>query len=183
MQKTVILVDDQGNTIGTADILEAHTGSGKLHKAFSIFIFHESEPTILIQRRAQGKMLWPGIWANTCCSHPQQDETALQAGTRRLQEEMGFTCPLSEYDSFVYRAEDPSGRGVEHEHDTILVGKMGDGTIINANPEEVMEWKWMDIDELMSDMLKNPDTYAPWFHIAMKRFMSDSDRLLTTLWA
>ena len=103
----VILTDMHGNPAGTADVLAAHKGRGMLHKAFSIYIFDEGREKILIQRRSEKKMLWAGIWANSCCSHPRKEESPVAAGERRLSEELGFTCALRESGSFVYRAEDP----------------------------------------------------------------------------
>jgi isopentenyl-diphosphate delta-isomerase len=160
--ETVILTDEAGRPLGLADRLEAHTGRGQLHRAFSVYVFAPGRQDILIQRRSAGKLLWPLIWANTCCSHPRQGETALQAGTRRCQEEMGFACPLTEGPAFVYRAEDPGGRGVEHEHVTLLVGEARPDVV--ANPAEVAEWRWVCVAELRQEMAHAPDQFAPWFH-------------------
>lgn len=160
---SVILVDPSGAATGFCDTLEAHTGAGKLHKAFSVYVFRKNGRELLIQKRAAGKMLWPGIWANTCCSHPREGEPSVAAGKRRLQEEMGCTCALEEAGTFVYRAEDPNGRGAEHEHVTILRGDVED-VAVRANPDEVSEWKWMNMDTLREDMRAHPDRYAPWFH-------------------
>ncbi|MBI3331970.1 isopentenyl-diphosphate Delta-isomerase [Candidatus Peregrinibacteria bacterium] len=166
----VILTDRQGRAVGSAEIKDAHTGSGKLHKAFSIYVFRKNKREILIQRRSTAKMLWPGIWANTCCSHPRKDESPLAAGTRRLTEELGFTTDLHEGGTFVYRAEDGK-RGVEHEHVTILIGNTDDA-VAEANPDEVVEWKWIDLPSLQTDMKKNPDQYAPWFHLGLAQILS-----------
>lgn len=164
----VILVAEDGSPTGTAEIVAAHSGAGLLHKAFSIYVFRNRQEEILIQRRSKKKMLWPGIWANTCCSHPRNGESPVAAGTRRLQEELGFTTALRESGSFIYRAEDPHGRGVEHEHVTILLGETEHPTI-HANPEEVMEWQWISVDALRADMQRHPEQYAPWFHLGLTR--------------
>lgn len=162
MNRTVTLVDINGNPQGQCDILQAHTGEGKLHKAFSVFVFNADRSKTLLQKRAAGKMLWPGIWANTCCSHPFEGEMPIAAGSRRLVEEMGFRCDLTEAGDFVYRALDPFGKGVEHEHDTLLIGTMDENAIIKPNPDEVMEWKWMNVQELMQDFTDQPQLYTPW---------------------
>ncbi len=159
---SVLLVDAHGNPAGTADIVDAHTGQGKLHRAFSVYVFRKNGTELLLQRRAAGKRLFPGLWTNTCCSHPQEGETATQAGIRRLREELGFTCPLDESDAFIYRAEDPAGRGVEHEHDTVLVGLVSDADIV-PDPDEVSDWKWMLLDDLTEKLERSPDLFTPWF--------------------
>lgn len=166
MNRTVTLVNEQGSAIGEADILDAHTGEGKLHRAFSVFVFSPDKSMLMIQKRSKEKMLWPLIWANTCCSHPLKDETPVQAGQRRLKEELGFTCELHEGPSFVYRAQD-GARGVEHEHDTILLGTANKDIIVKPNPAEVAEWKWIARAELAQAMKNHPDDYAPWLHIGL----------------
>lgn len=166
----VILTDSQGTPTGTAEIIAAHTGVGQLHKAFSIYVFRKNRSEILIQKRSRKKMLWPGIWANTCCSHPRAGESTQEAGVRRLHEELGFTCDLSEGGTFVYRSEDPQGRGVEHEHVTILIADTEEPSV-RANPDEVMEWKWITVETLQKDMNVHPDSYAPWFHLGLTHIL------------
>ncbi len=177
-RRTVVLVDEDNRPIGTEEVVAAHTGEGKLHRAFSVYVFRNSGKEILIQKRSTGKMLWPGIWANTCCSHPLEGEGAVDAGKRRLQEELGFTCDLNPVGSFIYRAVDPRQRGVEHEHVTILLGALDllgvdlsgvDVPIdVRANPEEVAQWKWVGVEDLQKAMHESPLEYAPWFHLGMK---------------
>ena len=168
MKRTVTLVDEAGNVLGEADLLAAHTNGGQLHRAFSVYVFRNDRSEMLIQRRSSEKMLWPMIWANTCCSHPFADETAVQAGQRRLHEELGFTCDLQPHSDFVYRADDPTGRGTEHEYVTILVGDCDDA-VIKADPKEVAEWKWMPVADVFADFEHNPDLYSPWFKQGLLR--------------
>ncbi len=172
MNRTVTLTDENGADLGEADILEAHTGEGKLHKAFSVFIFSSDREKLLIQRRSDKKMLWPGFWANTCCSHPLKDEPAVDAGKRRLNEELGFTCDLIEGPTFTYHAKDPFGKGSENEFDTILIGTCDQSLVIKPNPDEVSDYKWMNTEELAQDMKENPTSYAPWLHIGLPKLIS-----------
>ncbi len=172
MERTVIATDESGNDLGDIGLLAAHTGTGMLHKAFSVYVFSENGKELLIQKRSDKKMLWPLIWANTCCSHPHREETSEKAGQRRLQEELGFTVSLSEGLSFVYRALDPSGKGVEHEYDTILTAKMAKNIVVQPNPDEVAEWKWIDLQSLQADMQEKKDLYAPWFHLGLPKAIS-----------
>jgi len=175
MARTVTLVNEHGSPIGTAEIMEAHTGTGKLHKAFSVYVFRKDGQEILMQQRSIKKMLWPLIWANTCCSHPFENETPTAAGERRLQEELGFTVPLTPLQDFVYRAEDPSGKGVEHEHVTLLLGT-GDTAAVHPNPDEVAAYQWINVEALRALMKKKPDDFAPWFHLGMEIVWQHSPR-------
>lgn len=165
----VILVDENNKEVGTAPIVQAHTGKGMLHRAFSVYVFRNGRKELLLQKRSAKKMLWPLIWANTCCSHPRVGESARQAGERRLKEELGFSTPLSDGPSFVYRAED-ADRGVEHEHLTLLVGEV-DGANVVPDPEEVAEYKWMNVEALLKDLKKNGEQYAPWLKLGLPKLL------------
>ena len=92
MEEQVILVDEQDNPIGLMPKLEAHQ-KALLHRAFSVFILN-AKGELMLQQRAKHKYHSPGLWTNTCCSHQRDGETNIQAGKRRLQEEMGFSTEL-----------------------------------------------------------------------------------------
>lgn len=169
--RTVVLTDEAGAALGTADLVAAHTGKGLLHRAFSVYVFRSGRSEVLMQRRAAAKMLWPLVWSNTCCSHPLEGETPAAAGERRLREELGFSVPLSVHSSFVYRAED-DGRGVEHEHVAILVGDALGEVALRPNPEEVAEAKWIGVTELRADMERDPERYTPWFHVGLGKLLT-----------
>ncbi len=172
MNRTVTLTDEAGTPIGEADLLEAHTNGGQLHRAISVYVFDSSKKKVLIQRRSKEKLLFAGLWANTCCSHPYKGENAKDAGERRLQEEMGFTCDLTEGPSFVYKADDPNGHGTEHEFDIMLTGVYDPLSPVKPDPKEVEEWTWRDVDDLLKDMEKNPDAYALWFRIGLPKLLA-----------
>lgn len=172
MGRTIVLSDEAGNAIGSMDLLKAHTGRGSLHRAFSVYVWNPKRTKLLLQRRSEKKMLWPGIWANTCCSHPFENESSLDAGQRRLNEEMGIVCALNEGLAFVYRAEDPAGRGVEHEYVRILTSTIEESAHLSPDPEEVAEWKWMDLSALHRDFRKHPDLYAPWLKIGLEKVLN-----------
>ncbi|PIP65305.1 isopentenyl-diphosphate delta-isomerase [Candidatus Peregrinibacteria bacterium CG10_big_fil_rev_8_21_14_0_10_49_16] len=163
MTRDVILVDVQGNAIGTMEIFSAHAKPGHLHRAFSVCVFRESNrEELLIQKRARFKPLFPHLWSNTCCSHPFPEENIVTAAEKRLQEELGFTCLLKNVGAFVYQADDPATDLSEHEHDTVLIGTMPNAEII-PNPHEVADWKWITIRTLQQDMTAYPEKYSPWF--------------------
>lgn len=172
MNRTVTLTDEKGAALGEMEIIAAHTNGGTLHRAISVYVFDASKTMLLLQQRSEEKLLFAGLWANTCCSHPFPEESAKAAGERRLMEEMNFGCSLTEGPAFVYRADDPNGKGTEHEYDIILTGISDPTMPIEPNPKEVADWKWVEIDELKADMKEHPENYAPWFHLGLPKVLT-----------
>jgi len=162
----VILVDTADSELGTMEKMEAHE-KAVLHRAFSVFIFND-RGELMLQQRAAHKYHSPLLWTNTCCSHQRQGESNIQAGKRRLQEEMGFEVDLEEKFHFVYKAEFDNGL-TEHELDHVMVGYYNEKPIIN--PEEVASWRWIDMEVLQKDMKDNPQDYTVWFKIIFDRFV------------
>lgn len=165
MEDNVILVNSNNEVLGTMPKLEAHE-KGVLHRAFSVFIFNENGE-LMLQQRAADKYHSPLLWTNTCCSHQRIEEENIQAGKRRLMEEMGFTVELSEMFSFIYKAPFDNGL-TEHELDFVLIGHYDDEP--NINKEEVENWKWISLDVLVEDIKNNPDIYTIWFKIIFEEF-------------
>jgi isopentenyl-diphosphate Delta-isomerase len=164
LKQEVILVDENDKEIGTEEKMKVHM-EGKLHRAFSIFIFN-SKNEVLLQRRALDKYHAAGLWANSCCSHPRPSEKTLESAHRRLKEEMGFDCQLKEIFTFTYKIIFENGL-TEHEIDHVIIGKYNSNPKINE--EEVAEYKWVSKEELIKDVKKNPEKYAPWFKICYER--------------
>jgi len=165
MEEQVILVNEQDEQVGTIGKQEAHE-KALLHRAFSVFILNDKNE-IMLQQRAAGKYHSPLLWANTCCSHQRVGETNIEAGTRRLREEMGFEVALKDVFHFIYKAPFDNGL-TEHEFDHVLVGYYNGNPSIN--PEEVEAWKWMGIEEIKKDMEMNPGVYTAWFKIIFSQF-------------
>ena len=157
------MVDKNDNEIGVEEKIKAHK-EGKLHRAFSVFIFN-SKDELLLQQRAKEKYHSGGLWTNTVCSHPTPGEKLEEATERRLREEMGFTTQTKETFSFIYRSEYKNGL-TEHEFDHIFVGNYNNDP--NINREEVMDHKWISMDELNKDIKINPDNYTTWFKIILE---------------
>ena len=160
MEEQVVLVDEKDNPIGLMEKMEAHE-KALLHRAFSVFIFN-SKGELMLQQRAASKYHSPLLWTNTCCSHQRDGETNLEAGKRRLQEEMGFVTEIKEVFSFIYKAPFDNGL-TEHELDHVMVGSYEDAP--NINKEEVESYKWMTLIDVKNDMEKNPQEYTAWFKI------------------
>ncbi len=164
-EEQVILVNDKNEQIGLMPKMEAHE-KAILHRAFSVFIFNDHNE-LMLQQRALDKYHSPRLWTNTCCSHQRDGETNIEAGRRRLQEEMGFVADLEESVSFIYKAPFDNGL-TEHEYDHVLIGYSNDEPSINL--DEVADWKWMPIEAVKTDISLNPDIYTEWFKIIFHKF-------------
>ena len=164
-EEKVILVNELDEKIGLMPKLEAHE-KALLHRAFSVFVFNDDNE-LMLQQRALHKYHSPGLWTNTCCSHQRDGETNIEAGKRRLVEEMGFVTDLEETISFIYKAPFDNGL-TEHELDHVMVGKYNDVPVINE--DEVADWKWMPLEDVKADIEQHPKNYTEWFKIIFEKF-------------
>ena len=165
LEENVILVNENDEQIGLMPKLEAHE-KAVLHRAFSVFILNRKNE-IMLQQRAYKKYHSPLLWTNTCCSHQREGETNIQAGSRRLFEEMGFKTELKELFHFIYKAPFDNGL-TEHELDHVMIGYYDDAPEINL--EEVEDWKWMKIEDVKENMAIHPELYTVWFKIIFDQF-------------
>ena len=173
--EALILVDDQDREIGSESKSVCHQGDGLLHRAFSIFVFNHADE-LLLQQRSAGKPLWPLYWSNTCCSHPRLGETMELAVTRRLEQELGFSCPLEFLYKFKYQA--PYGEeGAEHEYCWVYHGRY-DGAV-DPNASEIADWRFIDIKSLNCELATRSDRFTPWFKLEWARIQEEYlDRIL-----
>ncbi len=163
----IILVDEHDHETGIIEKMTAHE-QNLLHRAFSIFIFHQFNGlNILLQQRALHKYHSPGLWTNTCCSHPRPNETVLAAGARRLNEEFGFTVPLRQLGWFHYNAHFPNGLS-ENEIDHVLIGEITDLTLIQPNPQEINAYRWISPAQLRQEIRELPEQFTPWLEQALE---------------
>jgi isopentenyl-diphosphate delta-isomerase len=167
MIEKVILVDKNDNEVGTMEKQEAHV-KGLLHRAFSVFIFNDKNE-LLLQRRAVKKYHSGGLWTNTCCSHPRQNEKTKDAAKRRLLEEMGMRSTLIKQFDFVYKAKLDNNL-YEHEFDHVFFGFTNDLPIIN--PEEVEEYTYKTLEDIGNEMKAIPDKYTEWFKICFREVVN-----------
>ena len=165
VNENVVLVDKNDNPIGLMEKIEAHR-RGLLHRAFSVFIIDDAN-RLLLQKRSQTKYHSPGLWTNTCCSHPRNGEILIDAANRRLMQEMGLSANLKHMFSFIYRAEFDNGL-IEHEFDHVFIGKSNSDPVINS--DEVCEWKWTEIKKIKKDIIENSHHYTEWFKIIFNKF-------------
>ena len=158
----VILVNSNDQPLGAMEKMEAHE-KGALHRAFSVFVFN-TEGEMLLQRRADEKYHSPGLWTNTACSHPRTGEKTADAAHRRLNEEMGFDCDIEEVFHFIYKQNVGDGL-IEHEFDHVFMGTSNSKP--QPDPEEVSDWKYVNMDWLLKDVEDHPENYTVWFIIAL----------------
>lgn len=164
MEELVILVDQDDRETGVMEKIQAHR-EALLHRAFSVFVFN-SKGELMLQQRALGKYHSPGLWTNTCCSHPRPGEDSEAAAHRRLQEEMGFDCTLTKIFHFTYKAPFDNNL-TEHEVDHVFVGFSD--TLPVINPEEVESYRFATLDDITVEMAENPELFTVWFQIAFER--------------
>ena len=167
MIEKVILVDKNDNEVGTMEKQEAHV-KGLLHRAFSVFIFNDKNE-LLLQRRAVNKYHSGGLWTNTCCSHPRQNEKTKDAAKRRLNEEMGMRSTLIKQFDFIYKAKLDNNL-YEHEFDHVFFGFTNDLPIIN--PQEVHEYTYKTLEDIGNEIKTNPEKYTEWFKICFREVVN-----------
>lgn len=156
-RSTVVLVDEQGATLGTDEKVAAHLPPGMLHLAFSVVLYREDGRTLLQQRSAT-KYHFPLAWANACCSHPSPGEDIVASAEARLFEELGIECRLTDVGTVTYRAACASSGLVEHELDHVLIGVIADAAPV-LDPSEVAAVEWVDSSAVISSP---PKDAAPW---------------------
>ena len=172
VEDLLILVDENDDEIGYGEKLETHI-AGRLHRAFSLFVFDKNSKTLLIHQRAVGKYHSGGLWTNSCCSHPRKGETLLDAVVRRAYEELGLEIPcgdgmvsgLTEVGKFQYFAD--FGNISEHEIDHVFILEIEGQVRLHPDSEEVMDFIWIKPFKLTEWMLREPDRFTAWFAPAL----------------
>jgi isopentenyl-diphosphate Delta-isomerase len=140
--------------------------AGVLHLAVSVFVF--DGPLLLIQQRAAGKYHCPGLWANSCCSHPHWGESPAVGARRRLAEELALDLEVTPGGVLTYRADVGDGL-TEHERVHVYRAEAG-GARVRPNPAEVMAVRWAEPGDLAEEALRTPHRFAPWFRIYLRRW-------------
>ena len=153
-------------TLMPVEKVEVHR-LGLRHKAISVFV-QRADGATLLQRRALGKYHTPGLWANTCCTHPHWDEAPETCATRRLHEELGITgLTLRAVRDLEYRADVGDGL-IEHECVRLFVADAPDTLALTLNPDEVCETRWVQFDALAREIALTPERFTPWLRIYMR---------------
>lgn len=160
----VILVDEHDRTIGRMEKMQAHQ-LGRLHRAISVFVF-DKDKRLLLQQRALHKYHSPGLWTNTCCTHPRPGETAMAAAHRRLGEEMGLAADLAFAFTFRYRAVFDNGL-TEHELDHVFIAQNDQRPV--ADPDEVADFRWVNLEDLNQETADQPGAFTVWFKLIYQK--------------
>ncbi|RCL75174.1 MAG: isopentenyl-diphosphate Delta-isomerase [Flavobacteriales bacterium] len=170
----VQLVNSTDEPTGTMEKLEAHE-KGLLHRAISVLIFNSNQE-ILLQRRALQKYHSPGLWTNTCCSHPYPNENANEAAVRRLKEEMNIQATLKFAFKFEYKASFSNGL-TEHELDHVFIGNSNDTPHLNT--DEAVAFKWISLMDLKKEIKNSPEKYTVWFKIMINEYYNQIEAHLS----
>ena len=142
--------------------LEAHK-QGLRHKAVSVFVVRDGD--VLMQRRAMGKYHTPGLWTNTCCTHPGFEEDPADCAVRRLNEELGISgLSLQHRHHLEYRADVGDGL-IEHEVVDVYLARVVGDLDVTPNPDEVMDVKWVGYRDLVGHVERTPEQFTPWLRI------------------
>jgi isopentenyl-diphosphate Delta-isomerase len=169
----LILVDKNDNQIGTEEKVKCHLPNGKLHRAFTIFLFNK-EGKLLLTKRSPSKMLWPGDWDGTVASHPRQSENYISSAERRLPEELGVTCKLDYLYKFEYHVP-YKNIGSENEICGTLIGILDDASKIKLVEGEISDIKWVTLEEILREIKITPNIFCPWLLVALY-FLSESSQ-------
>ena len=165
-----MVVNRSDQILGTGEKLACHRRPETLHRGFAAFIL-DADNRILLSKRSQKKTLWPLSWDNSCSSHPYLGETYVEAGKRRLFDELGFTTSLSYVYKFRYRA-DYSDKLAEHEVCAVLVGRYVGK--VKPNPDEICAVRWTDFKLLKREIVKDPSVFTPWMMTILDTVSRDS---------
>ena len=155
----LILVDRNDREVGSLSKAECHDGDGVLHRAFSLFLFDE-RGALLLQKRGEGKRLWPGYWSNSCCSHPRRGESMETATMRRLSDELNIEASLEAVYRFCYTA-DFGKSGSENELCHVYLGRV-EGAV-RPNESEIASVRFVSVRELDDELAQTPERFTPWF--------------------
>lgn len=165
----LILVDENNRVLGHDTKVACHQGAGKLHRAFSVFVFNRHNE-LLLQQRSSRKTLWPLYWSNSCCSHPRRGEDDLASTQRRLREELSVVARPEFLYRFRYQALF-GDVGAEHELCSVYIARSDAPVRVNDN--EVADWRYISPDELDRELAENPQRYTPWLKLEWPRLRNE----------
>jgi isopentenyl-diphosphate delta-isomerase len=149
-------------TLTQVEKLEVHQ-RGLRHKAVSVFVMRGRE--VLLQRRALAKYHTPGLWTNSCCTHPAWGEAPIHCAERRLREELGISgLALQRAGGIEYRAQVGNGL-TEHEVVDVFSAQAAPDLTLRPDPAEVMDTRWITLDALESEVAATPQRFTPWLRI------------------
>ncbi|ABG29881.1 isopentenyl-diphosphate Delta-isomerase [Roseobacter denitrificans] len=162
---TIMIPAWVNGTLTSVEKLEAHV-KGLRHKAVSVFVLKGD--AVLMQQRAMCKYHTPGLWTNTCCTHPEWDEAPEVCAIRRLDEELGVRGLIPQHRHHLEYRADVGGGLIEHEVVDVFVAEADETLVVLPNPDEVMAVEWVHFDDLVDQVAQHPDRYTPWLRIYLR---------------
>ena len=162
---TIMIPAWVNGTLTPVEKLEAHV-KGLRHKAVSVFVLRGD--AVLMQQRAMGKYHTPGLWTNTCCTHPEWDEAPEVCAVRRLDEELGITGIVPQHRHHLEYRADVGGGLIEHEVVDVYVADADNRLQVTPNPDEVMAVEWVRFTDLLTQVEKTPERFTPWLRIYLR---------------
>lgn len=162
---TIMIPAWVNGTLTPVEKLEAHV-KGLRHKAVSVFVLRGD--AVLMQQRAMGKYHTPGLWTNTCCTHPEWDEAPEVCAVRRLDEELGITGIVPQHRHHLEYRADVGGGLIEHEVVDVYVADADNRLQVTPNPDEVMAVEWVRFTDLLTQVEQTPERFTPWLRIYLR---------------
>lgn len=159
MKDYVVLVNEENEPVGLSEKLFTHNANTPLHRGFSVFLIN-TRGELLLQQRSRKKKTWPLVWSNSCCGHPQLNETSIDAAKRKLQQELGITDARLRVILPEYRYRCEKDGIVENEFCPVIVGVTRQKPTINA--DEAVDTQWISWQDWLIEVGNNPDTYSQW---------------------
>ncbi len=175
-EEYLVLVDKNDNPIGKEEKVKCHLPNGILHRAFTALIF-DKEGRLILTKRANEKMLWPGDWDGTVASHPRESETYVSSGERRMPEELGIHCNLDYLFKFEYHVP-YKDIGSENEICGTLIGIIDDSSACKKIEGEIDEIKLITPNELLAELNEKPEIYCPWMILALELLDKSENQML-----
>ncbi|WP_077530939.1 isopentenyl-diphosphate Delta-isomerase [Vreelandella utahensis] len=160
-EEPLILVDENNQVLGYDSKVACHQGEGRLHRAFSLFVFNRNNE-LLLQKRSSHKPLWPLYWSNSCCSHPRRGEDELESVERRVQEELAITVQPEFLYRFSYHASfgEP---GTERELCSVYIARSD--SLVEVNESEIADWRYITPEAMDRKLVETPEHYTPWLKL------------------
>ncbi len=162
---TIMIPAWVNGTLTPVEKLEAHV-KGLRHKAVSVFVLKGD--AVLMQQRALCKYHTPGLWTNTCCTHPEWDEAPDVCAVRRLDEELGISGLNPKHRHHLEYRADVGGGLIEHEVVDVYVADADSALSVTPNPDEVMAVEWVRYVDLLDQVEATPERFTPWLRIYLR---------------
>ncbi|XP_076944375.1 nudix hydrolase 3-like [Bidens hawaiensis] len=163
---------------------------GDYHRAVHIWIFAETTQQLLLQKRADCKDSWPGLWDISSAGHVSAGDTSLITARRELQEELGVTLPSDAFELlFVYLQDSVTngGKFIDNELDDVYLVTTPDPIPLEAftlQESEVSAVKYISVEDYKNLLSKGDPHHVPYnvdgpygqlFDIITKRYQDNAE--------